>query len=203
MLVTRSTTIGIHREKIEADQELARQKFEYDRQQAIFKRRFELAEQLLSDGYRLRSTMSFVRNGVAFNNEGSTREALGYEPDDIKHRRDVYFVPLERLNRENDFISTMFARRATCQALLGPKAEEAFSLLQGAIHKVRVASSLLVEWTKEHSQIDVALIRKLEGDIWEPMGDCHKSNEISDNINKAIALLEEVCGPVLAWVDKP
>jgi hypothetical protein len=147
MLVTRSTTIGIHREKIEADQALARQKFDYDRKQAVFKRKFELAEQLLSDVYRFKSIIQFVRNGAVFENEGTSRESNEIESDRLKRRRDSYFVPLERLNRENEFIGVMFARRTTCRALFGPKAEEAFTLLQGAVNRLRVASSLLVDWT--------------------------------------------------------
>ncbi|WCJ65030.1 hypothetical protein [Agrobacterium tumefaciens] len=97
MLVTRSTTLGIHREKIEADQLLARQKFDYDKQQAVFKRRFELAEQFLADTYRLKSLLDYVRNGAAFSDEGATREASESESESLKRRRDVYFVPAERL----------------------------------------------------------------------------------------------------------
>lgn len=200
MLVTRSTTLGIHREKMEADQELARQKFDYDKRQAVFKRRFELAEQVLADAYKFRLLMTYVRNGFAFGNEGSTREASVPESEALKRRRDAYFVPVERLVRENDFLGAMLARRATSEAHFGPKAGEAFTLMHGALHRVRAASSLLVDWTKEHSDVDAQTMRKLEEDIWAGMAAVRGKDTVAEDINKAVALIEEICRPVLEWV---
>lgn len=200
MLVTRSTTLGIHREKIEADQLLARQKFDYDKQQAVFKRRFELAEQFLADTYRLKSLLDYVRNGAAFSDEGATREASESESESLKRRRDVYFVPAERLIKESDFLSSMSARRESCQAHFGPKAEEAYALMNGAVHKVRVASGLLVSWTNDRREVDTETMQKLEGDIWAGMAEIRGGDTIGADIKKAVALVEEICGPVLKWV---
>lgn len=77
MFVSRATTVRLHSEKldtdralaerkVQADIDLAREKFDYDRRQAVFRRRFELAEKLLADVYRFRSMMRFVRSGVSF-----------------------------------------------------------------------------------------------------------------------------------------
>ncbi|OCJ05395.1 hypothetical protein A6U86_29500 [Rhizobium sp. AC27/96] len=202
MLITKSTTIGVHREKIQADQELARQKFDYDKQQAIFKRRFELAEQILTDAYKFRSLMNYVRNGAAFGNEGSTRQAAEQESDNLKHRRDVYFVPLERLIRENDFLGAMFARSDASQAHFGPNAKEAYALMQQSVTRVRVASSMLVEKTNEYATMDAKLIRKLECDIWAGMAEVEDDGKdrITADIETAVALIEEICGPVLKWL---
>ncbi|CAH0340393.1 MULTISPECIES: hypothetical protein [unclassified Rhizobium] len=200
MLVARSTTIGLHREKIESDQVLARQKFEYDKQQAVFKRRFDIAEQFLADAYRFRSLLKYVRNGAAFGDEGSTRVQQGGEEEQIKRLRDTYYVPTERLNTENEFISAFFARRTTCHAHFGPKAEEAFLLLQEALHRVRVSSSLLVKWATDHDQIDRALTEELIADIWEGVGELEKKNRIGTDVDRAVALIEEICRPVLNWV---
>lgn len=200
MLVTRSTTIDIHREKIEADQALARQKFDYDKQQAVFKRRFDLAEQFLADAYRFRSLLKYVRNGAAFGEEGGTRIAQGPEADQIRRLRDTYYVPIERLNSENEFLSNFFSRRTTCHAHFGPKAEEAFSLMHGALHRVRAASSMLVQWAQDHDQIDQALREELIADIWEAVGELKMKNSIGIEVDAAVALIDEICSPVLKWV---
>lgn len=129
--------------RIQADERLAKKKFDYDRHQAVFKRRFELAEQVLADAYRFQSLMKYVRNGASFGSEGQTRKPDGHESDAIKHARDNYFVPIERLHAEDKFLSEMFARRTACRAHFGPDIDAAFSKFNMAIHRVRASSGML------------------------------------------------------------
>lgn len=216
MLVSRATNVRLHSEKLDADRalaerkvqadiDLAREKFDYDRRQAVFRRRFELAEQLLADVYRFRSMMRFVRSGVSFGGEGETRTAQGAESEAVKRNRDNYFVPRERLHAENEFLGAMFARQTTCHAHFGADADKAFTLLHEAIHRVRVASSLLVEWTGDQERVDRNLMEKLRRDIWQPMaehaGQDEIGDEIGDKIEEAVQIVERLCQPVLAWVD--
>lgn len=214
LFVNRATTVTLHQSKLDADQRLAerkieaditlaKRKFEYDRHQAIFKRRFELAEILLAEAYRYRSLMKFVRNGASFGAEGETRPAAEYESENVKRQRNNYYVPQERIHAQDEFLSAMFARRTTAQALFGEDADKAFDLFNRAIHRVRVASGLLVDWTKDHQEVDKDLMKKLRDDIWEPMAEHNKTNEIGAMIDEGVELLEKLCKPVLAWVDTP
>ena len=214
LLVNRSTTIRLHTDKLGADQRLAerkidadialaKRKFDYDRHQAIFKRRFELAEVLLAEAYRYRSLMKFVRNGASFGAEGETRPAADHESENVKRQRNNYYVPQERIHAHDEFLSAMFARRTTAQALFGEDADKAFDLFNRSIHRVRVASGLLVDWTKDHEEVDRDLMKKLRDDIWEPMAEHNKTNEIGAMIDEGVELLENLCKPVLAWVDTP
>jgi hypothetical protein len=57
------------------------------------------------------------------------------------------------------------------------------------------------DWTKDYGEFDPNIMRKLENDIWEGMAVINKSNEIGTDIDTAIALIEEICNPVLRWVD--
>lgn len=212
MFVSRATTVRLHSEKLDADRalaerkvqadiDLAREKFEYGRRQAVFHRRFELAEQFLADVYRLRSMMRFVRSGASFGGEGETRTAPGAESEAVKRTRDSYFVPRERLHAENEFLGAMFARQTTCHAHFGADADKAFTLLHEAIHRVRTSSSLLVEWTGDHERVDRDLMEKLRRDIWQPMAEHAGKDEIGDKIEEAVQIVEGLCQPVLAWVD--
>ncbi|WP_291820881.1 hypothetical protein [Bosea sp. (in: a-proteobacteria)] len=214
MVVNRSTTVALHKDKLEADQKLAerkieaditlaKRKFEYDRHQAVFKRRFELAELLLADAYRYRSLMQFIRNGASFGSEGETRTPAPYESDNEKRQRNNYYVPLERIHAQDEFLSGMFARRTVAKALFGPEAEKAFDHFQMALHRVRSASGMLVEWTKDHDGVDKDLMKKLRNDIWEPMAEHNQANDIGQMVDDGVAVLEGLCKPVLAWVDTP
>lgn len=211
MIVNRSTLIRMHGErlnkdealadrKVAADIALAKQKFDYDRAQAVFRRRFELAEQLLADAYLFRSLMKHVRSGFSMGGEGESRPPQDGESQAVKRSRDNYFVPLERLRKEDDFLAAMFARRTSSQAHFGPDAENAFALFHEGLHLVRVASSLLIEWTRDHETVDGELMEKLRRDIWQPMAQHAGQDEIGGKIEEGVQIIERLCRPVLAWV---
>lgn len=207
--ITSWTTRATHKEKIradwklaerkvEADIALAKAKFDYDREQTIFKRKFELSELMLADAYRLRSLMEYVRNGFSFSNEASGREADETETDNIKRIRDSYFVPRARLQQENKFLAEMFARRTSCHAHFGDEAEEAFRLFHQAVHRTRVSSQLLVEWTGERDEADKDTMKNLRIDIWQHRAKYHDKDEIGQMIDQAVKILERLCQPVLS-----
>ncbi len=76
--------------------------------------------------------MKFVRNGVAWEGEGESRKVAGHETEGVKRLRTTYFVPLERLQENGEFISAMMARRTTCRAHFGEDAVKAFDAFHGA-----------------------------------------------------------------------
>ncbi len=212
IFVNRATMLTLHGEKLEADRalaerkvqadiDLARDKFEYDRRQAVFRRRFELAEQFLADVYRFRSMMRFVRSGASFGGEGESRTPQSTESDAVKRVRDSYFVPRERLHSENEFLAAMFARQTTCHAHFGVDADHAFTLLNEAVHRVRIASSLLVEWTGDQQQADKETMKELQHDIWQPMAALGGKDVVGEKVEQAVLIVELLCQPVLAWVD--
>lgn len=184
-----------------AEAALAERKFNYDRRQTAFKRRFEVAEQLLADAYRFRSLMTYVRNGGASSGEGSSREAEPNETERVKSLRNSYFVPLERLQKQNEFISAFFAKRATARALFGPEAETAFGLFHEGLHKTQISAQLLVQWSGEQDFADPALMKRMQEDIWEPLGAHAGKNEIGQKLDEGVELVERFCRPVLAWVE--
>jgi hypothetical protein len=210
--INRCTTLKTHKEKFEFDKKITQIKFDldkqlalekvgYERQQAIFKRRFELAEQVLADAIYFASMMKFVRNGFAFGNEGESRETSEIESEDIKRQRDIYFVPLKRLNDENEFISSMFKRRYSSIAHFEEDSQQAFSLFQEALHMTKFAASSLIKYANQRSANH--LIEKWENQIYSMKDETTNKDEITDKIDEAVALIEGFCKPVLEWVDTP
>jgi hypothetical protein len=209
LIIGRSTTLTTHKQKLDADRQvaerkveadiaLARAKFDYDREQAIFKRKFELAELMLSDAYRLRSLMEYVRNGFSFSGEADGRKTDETEPENIKRMRDSYFVPQARLQQENKFLAELFARRTACHAHFGDQAEEAFRLFHQAVHQTRVASQLLVDWTTQHEETDKDTMNKLRNDIWQHQAKHRNNDEVGEMIDQGVKILEGLCQPVLS-----
>lgn len=184
--------------KFDFDKELAQRKFDLDRSQLVHKRRFELAEALLADAYRFRDVMAFVRNGATFGTEGETRESDEYELENVKRRRNTYFIPIERLQKENEFISGLMAREHTARAHFGADAATAFQLFLQTIWRVRSAALTLIEMTGDAG--DPEHKKKLRKDIWAPAAHFQNGDdEVAKEIEKAVALIEGFSRPVLEW----
>ena len=86
--ISSRTTRVTHRERVKADhdlaerrftfeRELAERKFKLDRGLADWKRRTDLAEEVLSDFYKARSIFGQARSPFAFAGEGKTRPRSG------------------------------------------------------------------------------------------------------------------------------
>jgi hypothetical protein len=201
---------GLAKDKFDFDKELAERKFAYDKELTdqklrqdkeglVHKRRFDLAESLLGDAYRFRDLMVFVRNGAVFGSEGETRETEGHEPENIKRLRNGYFVPIERLQKESEFISGMMARQYAARAHFGQDASRAFALFGQAMHRVQASAGMLIQLSGRESN-DLKLSEDLRKDIWAPVAALRPGgDEVKKQIEDAVSLIEGFCAPVLTW----
>jgi hypothetical protein len=216
--IVQATLLG---RRIEADERLANRKFEFDkdlgerkflfdktlaeqkrldeRANVVHRRRFDLAESLLSDAYRFRDLMAFVRNGAAFGAEGESRKGTESEAEDVKHSKDVYFVPIERLRKENDFISALMAKQYAARAHFGTDASTAFSLFTQSLRKVQIAAEMLISLTGK-GNYDQKILEDLRKDIWAPVASIQPGgDQLKKQIEEAVQIIERFCAPVLTW----
>lgn len=199
ILANNVTAFFINKKKINADISLAEKKFQFDKDQLVHKRRFELAEGLLADAYHFRDLMGFVRNGATFGVEGTSRKPEQNEPENDKSMKDSYFVPVERLQKENDFISTFFAKQYTAQAQFGPEAVRAFELFSRSILEVRTASYMLIDGVGRHNN-EKEFTNQLLCDIWERYALALKKEDlVGKKISEGVSTFEKLCKPVLEW----
>jgi len=210
LIVSTRTARQLHTEKVDSDRELATKKFEFDKElaqrkfdqeraQLIHKRQFDLAEALLADAYRFRDLMAYVRNGFSFGSEGETRKPRVGETEDEKRMRDNYFVPIERLQKEGEFVSGFMTKQHTALAHFGPDAAKAFQLLGEALNGVQTASGMLVHMPRD-SENDRDFIDQMRGEIWANYAKVrNKEDEIGKKIEEGVSLFENLCKPFLEW----
>jgi len=185
--------------KFEFDKELAQRKFDLDRAQIVHKRRFEFAEALLADANNFRDLMRYVRNGASFGNEGATRQPESNEPDDVKRAKDTYFVPIERLRKQADFISGFLVKRHAGVAHFGHDVAKAFDLFDDAINSVQVAAGMLIDMVGERDN-DPQLLKQLRQDVWFGHSAARKeADQVNKKIEEGVLLIENLCRPVLEW----
>lgn len=210
MFVNRNTTIAVNKEKIDADLNLAEKKFDFDKDlsnrkfelekaQLVHKRRFELAESLLADTYRFQELMRYVRNGGSFGGEGETRITENNETDNEKRMKNSYFVPIERLQKENDFNGSFFSKQYAAQAQFGTEMAQAFMLFSQVIIEIRTASRMLIEGVGRYNE-DLEFTNHLLEQIWAGYSTVRKKEDvIAKKIIDGIAIFEKLCKPVLEW----
>lgn len=220
--ISRTTTIRVNKEKIAADRDLAERRFEIDRElaerkfnfdkelaerkfalekgQLIYKRRFEVAEALLADGYRFRDVMRAARANIPSDNEGETRKSPEGETAELRKLRNSYFIPLERLNKHSEFLAKLFAKQDTAVALFGPDTRAAFNLFVESLNDVRIASDILIQtagFPGPRSDSD----RELLADLWLGHASVLKrEDKVAKRIDDGVKLLEKLCQPVLSQI---
>lgn len=180
------------RDKFTFDCELAQRKYDFDRELADWRRKTELAEQVLADFYQARSIFQAARHPAGYAHEGATRPNREGEDDGVRQVRDALYAPLERLTREATFLSGVHARRFRLMALLGPTSAEPFQVLLAARNRVAFATSVLLR--EGDRLLPEARYLRAEADIWG-VGD--EDDEIARDIDAAVGRIEAICAPVL------
>ena len=185
--------------KFDFDKELAQQKFDQERAQVIHKRRFELAEALLADAYRFRDLMGYVRNGFSFVGEGVSRPIGPRESEERNRLKDGYFVPVERLQKQSEFVTGFMAKRYTALALFGSNAGQAFALFDQSISSVKTASEELIDMIDDGTN-DPEYVNELRQDIWAGYSDARrKADTVGRKIDEGVRLIESECRRALEW----
>jgi len=83
------------------------------RQQMIGKRKAELAEQVLVGFYAARDTLKWARVPAFGSEEGASRKPVENEDEQVRIMRNVYYIPIERLLKENAGILRTCGHSAT------------------------------------------------------------------------------------------
>lgn len=207
-LVNRSTTLATHREKLQADRDLAErkfdfdksiveQKFKYDRDLNDHKRRVELAEIVLSDFYQMADALRQIRSPGSYAYEWADRTPEAGETEGQAQNRNTYYVPLARIRRNSDFISGMMSRRYRSKAVLGVEIDSAFQEVHEVLVRVQAAASTLmrmVDRAGEGRQRNEALSERCEQDIWMGYGD---PDPLEARMQEAIVSVERLCQRII------
>ena len=201
-----TSDLVLAQKRFDFEKQLAEQRLKFEQQQILFKKRFELAETVLSDAYQFERIMGWVRSPGSFGGEGQTRDAQESESDNVKRSRDSYFVPIERSNKEAEFISKMMARRFTCRTHFGNEMDKAFQDFHMAQQTTVTYAALLIRRVQDHQyQTDQLLSsnNKLEAVIWDMPNPTGGPNEVSLKLKEALEIVERLTKPILDLSQSP
>lgn len=181
----------MHQERLKAEANLAEKKFHYERALTDWKRKTELAEEVLAGFYKARSLFQSARHPLSRGHEGGTRKAEDGETPQQTSRRNAIYAPLERLNKEIDFITELTSLRYRFTALFGTEGDKPFQEIISAYNQVVHATyALMDDALTRNEQREM----RLEEAIWG-FGD---DDKIATAMNNAVRIIEELCRPVLS-----
>lgn len=180
--------------KVNADITMAEKKLALDQALADWKRRTELAEQVLTDFYRARDLFATARTPISSEHEGASRQREEDESESDTSYRNSIYTAYERLSKHTQLFSDLHARRYRFMALFGAEAALPFDLLAKAINQVAVATRALLRDHADGQSLSDKRREKYETIIGWTTDD---EDPIPPMLNEAVAQIESFCQPVL------
>lgn len=129
--------------KFDFDNAIAERKFKYDRELHDHKRKTELAEQGFIAFHEARDAFVWVRSPASFAGEGTSRKPAPGETATQQERRNTYFIPIERLNRDRALFAKLQSLRYAFAAHFGESAIEPFRAISDVHNHIQSSASVL------------------------------------------------------------
>lgn len=171
-------------------------------------RQFELAEQALALMYRAQEVFDYIRSPGSFGHEGQSRIPQNEdETQEEKKERDYNFVPMERINNEQEFFKKVIDIRPGIKAIFGEeKSEPLDKILELRSNIILAARMLSRERMPLHFRTDEQFQRHLEKQeeyecvIWKNYAkaiDENNPDPIDAPLEEAKGDLIKIVGPLI------
>lgn len=144
--------------------------------------------------YKFKDIVAAVRSPAAYGDEGASRPRGDNEQAELTRSKDTYFVPLERLHKNGDFLSEFFSKRYRARAMFQTDIGIAFQLASEVVSSLQVSAGMLIRAVGDERR-NPDFWEKLEADIWDGFGG--DQDRLSPKISEAVRLVEGALGPVL------
>ncbi|WP_417613099.1 hypothetical protein [Parasphingorhabdus sp.] len=195
-----------HKERLRFEEKLADKKYAHDVRLeerkfshtvgiAKWHRQSEFAEGQLAVFYEARARLTNIRSPASYSSENNDRAGRDSETEAVRNARDSYYPVLSRANLSSEFFNDFYAARYRAIALFGEEAAAPFIEIWQALHKVRVAASMLMREDMHGEHRDIARNRqRMEERIWEGLAE---GDPIAAEIEAAIEKAEALFRPAI------
>jgi hypothetical protein len=213
LVMNRATVQKMHSERLAFDREqaqrrteaeisLAEKKAAFDKALVLWRRRYELAEQILPIVYEARDTLKYARARVIMKGEGESRAIEEPENEKLRDTRNAYFVPVERLAKNAKPIAELGTLRYASISHFGPESGAAIDAILEIHGHLTTTASLLIELAEaelEMSNVGARDFRRQQIDPlrWALWGALERPDEIDQKLAEAIVQLEATYRPAL------
>lgn len=174
------------------------------RRETKWKRKYELAEEVLSCFYEISERFDEIRCPAGYVGEGSTRKRKDNESEEESLILDNAYVVFERYEKDKTPFIKLMSLKYRFMVLYGKEAGKPFEEILQLRNKLFSASHLLGQryWkdqgrkTFTESQFEKHLkkMEELEAIFWADYGE---KDEFKDSVNKVVTKIEAICKEII------
>jgi hypothetical protein len=175
------------------------------RRETKWKRKYELAEEVLSLFYEVQELISIIRSPFGNANEGQSRKRGKNESLEESEILDRAYTVIERFEKNKEPFNKLRSIKYRFITVFGKKSEKPFNDIIKLTNKIMAVSNLLGDryWKEQgrrkftEVQLDKHLqeMHEYESIIWE--GYHENSDEIKNEILRVIDEIENICKQVI------
>jgi hypothetical protein len=173
------------------------------RNEAKWKRRYELAEEVLANLYESQQAIRYIRNPIGHQDEGKTRKVNDNETPEQTEALNQAFAVRERYNRSNKSLQKLHALKYRFIALFGKEYEVHFDKFNQVIKNIFFAADEIAYIRLGHYDDDKELKINLRKEYKETIYANLRGKEndkIENEIQFAVDKIEDVCRKVIGKI---
>lgn len=168
------------------------------RREAKWKRKYELAEEVLANMYEAHHSIRIIRSPIGFGNEGSSRAKNDNETPQQTEIYNQAYVARERFERNKRPLEKLHTLKYRFIALYGKEYEKHFDKFSQIVNKIFFASDQIARVKLGEYGNEQELKSKI---IIESRADLYGSIKYDDNIEKelgvAVDAIEQKCRTII------
>ncbi len=173
------------------------------RREAKWKRKYELAEEVLANLYESQQAIRYIRSPIGFQDEGSSRKIDKNETPEQTRVYNQAYVVRERFKNNSDALQKLRSLKYRFIALFGKENEEHFNKFSQTINQIffaadEIARTKLGEYGNE-KEFNLKILRDNSKIIYAKITD--KDNDlIEKEIQNAVDKIETECSKVIGKI---
>jgi hypothetical protein len=174
------------------------------RNEAKWKRKYELAEEVLALFYECKEKIQIIRSPFGNTSEGKSRKKRDNETDEEAARLDNAYVVYERYEKEKETFSKLYSLKFRFMTLFGKQSEKPFDEIKKILNTIFFASNNLGQrywkdqgrrqFTDAEFQKHLKEMHNYESIIY---GHYDDDDDIAKQVNNCIQEIENYCKTIM------
>ena len=171
------------------------------RREAKWKRKYELAEEVLALLYESHQAIRTIRFPISYSNEGKTRDRKDSETQKESEIYDRAFIARERFNNNDKALRKLNTIKFRFIALYGKQYEQYFDVFSKTINKIFTASDSIAMVERGDFRDDPETMMKIRRESQEIIYGSLKYDDIIEmELQDAINEIEKKCRSVIGKI---
>ena len=168
------------------------------RREAKWKRKYELAEEVLANFYEAHQAIQIIRSPFGFGHEGSSRPRQDNETKEESQIYDQAYVTRERFERNKTSFEKLHSLKFRFIALYGKEYEQHFDKFNQTVNKIFFASDQIAMVRLGEYGVDKEFIRETMKESREILySRTNKDDKIESELEEAIKAIETKCRKII------